>query len=81
MAPAATGSPDAAAQAVAAAPAAGDSVDLLKVIALPVAKRFGPVVLAAAAAGLVGFAVGRRKRSPQPGTDELLRALLTRLSS
>ncbi len=81
VAPAATGSPDAAAQAVAAAPAAGDSVDLLKVIALPVAKRFGPVVLAAAAAGLVGFAVGRRKRSPQPGTDELLRALLTRLSS
>lgn len=79
-APAAADSPDAA-QAVTAAPAAGDSVDLLKVIALPVAKRFGPVVLAAAVAGLVGFAVGRRKRAPKPGTDELLRALLTRLPS
>jgi hypothetical protein len=47
----------------AAVPAdAGDSVDLLKVVALPVAKRAAPVVIAAAAAAALGFALGRRNR-------------------
>jgi carbon monoxide dehydrogenase subunit G len=59
----------------------GDSVDLLKVVALPVAKRFGPVLAAAAAAGVVGFLVGRRKRKPPAATatDEVLHALMARL--
>ena len=59
----------------------GDSVDLLKVVAMPVAKRFGPLLAAAAAAGVVGFLVGRRKRKPPPAaaTDEVLHALLARL--
>ncbi|WP_319455029.1 MULTISPECIES: SRPBCC family protein [unclassified Mycobacterium] len=59
----------------------GDSVDLLKVVAMPVAKRFGPVLAAAAAAGVVGFLVGRRKRKPPAAaaTDEVLHALMARL--
>lgn len=59
----------------------GDSVDLLKVVALPVAKRFGPVLAAAAAAGVVGFLVGRRRRKPPAATatDEVLHALMARL--
>jgi len=79
-------SPNAATR-LAAAPAAdaGDSVDLLKVVALPVAKRFGPVVAAAAAAGVVGFLVGRRRsrRTASPGAllAEDLQAALTRLLS
>ncbi len=82
-APAATTAPDAATQTAAAQPAAGDSVDLLKVMAVPMAKRFAPVAVGAAAGVVVGLLVGRRTRAPKPatGTDELLRALLTRLSS
>jgi carbon monoxide dehydrogenase subunit G len=41
---------------------AEDSVDLLKVVELPVAKRAAPVVVAAAAAAGVGFLLGRRGR-------------------
>jgi carbon monoxide dehydrogenase subunit G len=79
---AATTAPDAAAQAAAAAPAAGDSVDLLKVMAVPMAKRFAPVAAGAAAGVVVGLLVGSRRRAAKaPGTDELLRALLSRLSS
>jgi carbon monoxide dehydrogenase subunit G len=78
----ATTAPDAAAQAAAAAPAAGDSVDLLKVMAVPMAKRFAPVAAGAAAGVVVGLLVGSRRRAAKaPGTDELLRALLSRLSS
>jgi carbon monoxide dehydrogenase subunit G len=45
-----------------AADDAGDSVDLLKVVALPRAKRFAPVVAAVAAGAAIGFLLGRRKR-------------------
>jgi carbon monoxide dehydrogenase subunit G len=75
-----------AAPRVAAAPQAdaGDSVDLLKVVALPVAKRFGPVLAVAAAAGAIGFLVGRRKRraaSPAGVLADDLQAALLRLLS
>jgi carbon monoxide dehydrogenase subunit G len=61
-------------------PDADNSVDLLKVVALPVAKRFGPAVAALAVGGAVGFLIGRRKRQTRPGADELL-ATLSRLLS
>ncbi|UXA12885.1 SRPBCC family protein [Mycobacterium sp. SMC-8] len=67
----------------AAAQPAGDSVDLLKVVAVPMAKRFAPVIAAAAAAGALGFLLGRRKRSA-PAAAVLaddLQALLARLLS
>lgn len=84
-APAASQNGSAAPRAAAAPQAdAGDSVDLLKVVALPVAKRFGPVLAAAAAAGVVGFLVGRRKRRAASGAgvlaDDLQAALLRLLS-
>ncbi|MBI3226740.1 MAG: SRPBCC family protein [Mycolicibacterium cosmeticum] len=66
------------------APASADSVDLLKVVAVPVAKRFGPVLAAAAAAGAVGFLAGRRKRKavpPAAAVSAELQALLARLLS
>lgn len=66
-------------EAATAAAQPTDSVDLLKVVAVPVAKRYGPVVVAAAAAGAVGFLVGRRKRSATPTPAAELQALLTRL--
>lgn len=47
---------------VAAQPDAGDSVDLLKVVAVPMAKRAAPAVAALVAGGLIGFLLGRRKR-------------------
>jgi uncharacterized protein len=75
-APASTTAPSAEAAVAAAQPA--DSVDLLKVIAVPVAKRFGPVIAAAAAAGAVGFLVGRKRNAIHPAaakTDELIAAL------
>jgi uncharacterized protein len=39
----------------------GDSVDLLKVVAVPLAKRFAPVVAGVAAGVAIGFLVGRRR--------------------
>ena len=51
------------ATARAAAADAGDSVDLLKVVALPMAKRFAPVLAAVAAGVAIGFLLGRRKRT------------------
>ena len=45
-----------------AAPAAdaGDSVDLLKVVAVPLAKRIAPVIAGVAAGVAIGFLFGRR---------------------
>lgn len=74
----------AAAAPLTAAPEAGDSVDLLKVVAVPMAKRFGPVLIAAAAAGVVGFLLGRRRRKaagPAGALAEDLQAALIRLLS
>ncbi len=71
------------ATSVAASPDAGDSVDLLKVVAVPIAKRYAPLLAAAAAAGAVGFLVGRRKRKGPAAVlaDDLQAALLRLLSS
>ncbi len=79
--PGATGQPAAAA----AQPDAGDSVDLLKVVAVPMAKRAAPAVAALAAGVAIGFLLGRRNRKAQihPAAlkaDDLL-AALTRLVS
>lgn len=74
---ASTTAPTAETAAVAALPA-GDSVDLLKVVAVPIAKRFAPLLAAAAAAGAVGFLLGRRRTPAHPvadKTDELIAAL------
>lgn len=67
-----------------AAPAEDNSVDLLKVVALPLAKRAAPVVVAAVAAGLIGFLLGRRKRHAAASPAVLagdLQAALARLLS
>ncbi len=65
--------------ATAAAQPANDSVDLLKVVAVPVAKRYGPLLGVAVAAGVIGFALGRRRKAAiHPAaakTDELIAAL------
>ncbi len=39
---------------------AGDSVDLLKVVAVPLAKRFAPVIAGVAAGAVIGYLLGRR---------------------
>ena len=72
----------AAATAAAAASDAGDSVDLLKVVALPLAKRYAPAIAAVAAGLTVGFLLGRRKRA-HPAADlvDELQAALVRLLS
>jgi uncharacterized protein len=44
----------------AAAQDAGDSVDLLKVVAVPLAKRAGPVIAGVAVGAAIGFLLGRR---------------------
>lgn len=66
---------------IASAPAAAvESVDLLKVVAAPMAKRFAPVLVSAAAGAAVGFLLGRRKRAPAtPQLDEVVQAVLARL--
>lgn len=66
-----------------AAPAAeGDSVDLLKVVAVPLAKRFAPVIAAVAAGTAVGFLLGKRRRkSPTAVLGDELQAALARLLS
>jgi hypothetical protein len=64
---------------------ADDSVDLLKVVAAPLAKRAAPVLIAAVAAGVIGYLLGRRNRrsSALPTTlrPEDLHAALLRLVS
>ena len=79
--PAAGTTPTATAVAPAAASDA-DSVDLLKVVALPMAKRFAPVIAAVAAGVTAGFLLGRRKRTyPAAELADDLQAALARLLS
>ncbi|KUI32951.1 carbon monoxide dehydrogenase [Mycobacterium sp. IS-1742] len=82
-APKATTAPTAEAATAAAQPAAGDSVDLLKVVAVPMAKRFAPVVAGVAAGAAVGFLIGRRRHRANPAAvlAEDLQAALVRLLS
>lgn len=66
------------AAAVAAAAPADESLDLLKVVAVPMAKRFAPVIAGVAAGVAVGFLVGRRRKAVHPAAakaDELIAAL------
>ncbi|ADT97646.1 SRPBCC family protein [Mycolicibacterium gilvum] len=69
--------------AAAAAQPGGDSVDLLKVVAVPMAKRFAPVLVAATVAGAVGFLIGsrRRRKTPAAVLADDLQAVLARLLS
>ena len=60
--PAATTAPTAEPLTAVSQPAAGDSVDLLKVVAAPIAKRFAPALAALVAGGVIGFLLGRRRR-------------------
>ena len=70
----------AAATPAAAASDAGDSVDLLKVVAVPMAKRYAPAIAAVAAGVVVGFLLGRRKRAhPAADLADELQAALARL--
>ncbi|MDY6995994.1 MAG: SRPBCC family protein [Actinomycetota bacterium] len=67
----------------AAAPSADDSVDLFKVVAVPMARRYAPVLAAVAGGLAAGFLIGRRRRRPShnpPALDDLL-AALSRLTS
>lgn len=85
---AAGAAPSAGTDAHATAPAATeradavDSVDLLKVAALPVAKRFAPVVAAVVAGAAVGYLLGRRRHRARahPVTEDLVAALSRLLS-
>jgi uncharacterized protein len=80
---ASTGTATAAPELAAVGPAdTEDSVDLLKVVAMPMAKRFAPAVAGLAAGVAVGFLLGRRKRkSPAAAVAEDLQAALVRLLS
>jgi carbon monoxide dehydrogenase subunit G len=83
-APSGAASPSAGAATSAAAPSdTGDSVDLLKVVAVPMAKRYAPAIAAVAAGLAVGFLLGRRKRAHPAAdlADELQAALLRLLGS
>ena len=70
--PATTTAPTAETITAASQPAASDSVDLLKVVAVPMAKRFAPALAALAAGGIIGFLVGRRRNRHN---DDLMAAL------
>ncbi|ULE35209.1 SRPBCC family protein [Mycobacterium sp. IDR2000157661] len=68
--------------AVAAQPNAGESIDMLKVVAVPMAKRAAPAVAALTAGVAVGYLVGRRRRrGPAAVLAEDLQAALMRLLS
>jgi carbon monoxide dehydrogenase subunit G len=73
----ATVAPTAETITAASQPDAGDSVDLLKVMAVPMAKRAAPALAALAAGGVIGYLLGRRRNRR---SDDLL-AALTRLVS
>jgi uncharacterized protein len=78
-APAASVNGSAATQPAASA-GTGDSVDLLKVVAAPMAKRAAPAIAALAAGAAIGFLLGRRRRkTPAQAAavkaDDLLAAL------
>jgi uncharacterized protein len=79
-APSGATSSAAAAAAASATSDAVDTVDLLKVVAAPMAKRYAPAIAAVAAGVAVGFLLGRRKRS-RPAADlaDELQTALTRL--
>jgi carbon monoxide dehydrogenase subunit G len=70
--PIATAAPTAETITAASQPAAADSVDLLKVVAVPMAKRFAPALVALAAGGVIGFLLGRKRNRR---SDDLLDAL------
>jgi hypothetical protein len=67
-----TTAPTAETLTAASQPAASDSVDLLKVVAVPMAKRFAPALGALVAGAVIGFLMGRRRNRR---TDDLLDAL------
>jgi uncharacterized protein len=79
-APAAAQTAGAPTQSAAAAADTGDSVDLLKVVAVPMAKRAAPVAAGVAAGLVVGLLIGRRqKRGPAAALSDDLEAALARL--
>ena len=79
-APSGATSSAAAAAAASATSDAVDSVDLLKVVAVPMAKRYAPAIAAIAAGLTVGFLLGRRKRAhPAADLADDLQAALARL--
>jgi uncharacterized protein len=57
-----TTAPTAETISAASQPAASDSVDLLKVVAVPMAKRAAPAIAALVAGAAIGFLLGRRNR-------------------
>ncbi|MCV7282484.1 SRPBCC family protein [Mycolicibacterium flavescens] len=76
----ATTAPTAETAAATAQPAASDSIDMVKVVALPLAKRAAPVVAAVAGGVAVGILIGRRrKKAPAAVLADDLQAVLARL--
>lgn len=77
-----TAPPTTEAAAVAAQPDAGESIDMLKVVAVPLAKRAAPVAAGLAAGLAVGLLLGRRrKKAPAAILADDLQAALARLLS